>query len=163
MKKTVLNTRNYEMAVAHIATTRQFDDKLVKNFAFTLSNARQALELRDLIDEKNAGLTIVDFCDPARLLERVETAEERMQLKLYNMARNLFAMQRELTKENEAFKRLLNQKIETGEVSTEKTVEAGKAYDKVVAVKMTPEAILTLLQLADELVAYRNKALKEVC
>lgn len=163
MEKTVLNQPKWTLAVAHIATTRKFDDKLTKNFASTLSNARQALELRDLIDEKNAGLTIVSFCDPAQLFERVETAEERMQLKLYNMARNLFAMQRELAKENKAFKHLLNRKIETGEVSTEKTVEAGKVFDKVVAVNMSTEAILILLQLAEELVAYQNKALKEVC
>lgn len=161
MKTRILNQKNWKIAISHIATTRKYDDRATKALAHTYSNARQALELRDFVEAKNAGVTVFSYNDPAKVFEAVETAEERMKTKLHHMAKNIFSLQSELGKEDKILKRLLNCKVDAGEVvTTEKIVTAGRVFDAPTEIRIAAEAVEVLLQLAEEL--FNEPLLKEV-
>lgn len=161
MKKTVLNEKKWALAVNHIANTRVYDDRATKALAHTYSNARQALELRELCEAKNAGKTVISYADPAKIFEAVETAEEKMRVKLHHMVKNIFSLQAELGKEDENLRRLLNHKVDAGKVvTTEKVVTAGGVFDAPVKIILADEAVVVLLQLAEEL--FNEALLKEV-
>lgn len=161
MKTEVLNQQKWTLAVAHIATTRKYDDKASKALAHTYGSARQALELRDFVEAKNAGVTVFSYNDPAKVFEAVSTAEDRMKMKLHHMVKNIFSLQSELGKENEILKRLLNCKVDAGEVvATEKIVTAGRVFDAPTEIRIANEAVAVLLQLAEEL--FNEPLLKEV-
>jgi hypothetical protein len=85
-----------------------------------------------------------------------------MKTKLHHMAKNIFSLQAELGKEVETLKRLLNRKIDAGEiVATEKVVTVDRVFDAPVEIKMADEAVVVLLQLAEEL--FNEALFKEVC
>jgi hypothetical protein len=149
-KMSILN-QNFRTAINHIGDTRKREDKVVTNFAHTLSNARLALVSYRTYKSNN----VYGSCNPAFVIEAKDEAYETMQYRLYQMAKNLFAMQRELKKEG--FGNLVNQKINIGDSITEPSVKEGKPYDKIVGAIIPEESIRILLQLASEIIDAREE------
>lgn len=149
----ILNTKKFADAVSYMAINKSNEDKAYKSFAHTLANATVALDLRAKSLAKARGEKFDCYTrNPAFLIEGYEMVEDMLDIRLHKMARTIFSLQRELAKEVEGFKSLLNCKIEIGEAITEETVVAGRLYNSVVAVDLQEGDRKVLLQLAKEII-----------